>query len=199
MHALEKRSLVERETWIASKGYTVCGALNFAPNRKPSIQEAHKICKKFLNILDRKTYGHSPRFGVERTVCFQLGKDDYHPHFHFLASPPFEPEAFCVLSNALWSGLAPNTAPPVLNEITPVISIDDATHYLLREYWCLGEQTFCDDLTHSNPEWAQPVAPHPDARARLQDAVSGVWFDRAQAAYPKHVIAAHERFERRHK
>jgi hypothetical protein len=199
MHALEKRSRAKWETWIAAKGYNICGALNFAPNRNPGIQSARQIGQKFVNILDRKTYGHSTRFGVERVVCMHLGENGDKPHFHILASSPFEPEEFCMLTNALWSGLDPSAAPPALNVITPVISIAHAADYLLREFWSLGSETWCHDLAHNNPDWAQPVAPHPNAKARLREAVSAYKFERAQVAYPKHVIEVRERFERRHK
>jgi hypothetical protein len=196
MHVLEKRSLAEWEKWIAAQGYTICGTLNFA--RKPSIEAAHKACRLFWNKIDRQTYGRNPNLGVERAVCFHLGSNGDNPHFHFLACPPFDPQAFCVLANALWSDLDPDTAAPAFNEMAPVINLDQAARYLLHEGWKLGSDTLTFDLTHSNPVWDQPIVPRPDAQARLQTAVSGIWLNRAQAEYPKHVRAVRERYERRH-
>ena len=196
MHAMEKRSFAEWEKWIASQDYTVCGTLNFA--RKPSHQDAHKMCRLFWNIIDRKTYGGNVSFGVERAVCFHLGSLGDNPHFHFLAHPPIEPQAFCVMANALWAGLDRSTAAPSFNEMAPVINVDHATRYLLHERWKLGSDTLPLDLSHTNLERDQPIVPRPDAQTRLQSAVDGVWLRQAQAAYPDHVRAARERYDQRH-
>lgn len=181
--------------WITEHDWNVFGTLKFSHKRNGlHPQQAQRSWSKFWNKFDRLTYGQTGN-RVERAVFEHYGVWGDNAHIHYLAKLPVDAKIGCVMMNALWRSEIANAAAPNKNEITPIICASSAANYGLREEWKLDTDTYSEKLSHFN----QPGAlAHRSARPRVMKAVDWHWLEQANNVLPKHILAAEERYKRRH-
>jgi hypothetical protein len=187
--------------WVASHDWDVFGTLTFAPGHKLKGDEAQRLYRRYWNCVDRAVYGQKTRSRVERMVCSQFGVLGDNPHLHFVAQSPIEPEQFCAHLNAIWAGMDVHTAPTVENVILPVISVRGCSRYVFHEFYRLGIDTLNVELCHKNQaRWdgSDPTPPHAQAQQRLAAQSSPLLQCSAQLAFIQHMLAANERYHKRH-
>ena len=136
--------------WASSFEWNVFGTLNFAASQKPTLNEAKRHWSTFWNKIDRLCYGKSlnHQHRVPRFVYTHCGDMGDNPHIHFFAHTTFDPQEFCILLNAIWSGMNGVTAIADQNEILPLVSRRRASWYLLHEDTGYEANGFNEALTH---------------------------------------------------
>ena len=143
--------IIRREwaRWIASGDWDVFGTLTFALNSKPNMTEAERRWSLFWNKVDRACYGQSRKqVRVPRMVFCHQGSNRDNPHIHFLTKAVGDVREFCVLLNALWTGLdGAGAAIAEQNEILPIVSKSHAAWYLLHEDLAGEMSGFSETLT----------------------------------------------------
>jgi hypothetical protein len=195
------RYIVKREwaRWIAAGDWNVYGTLTFALKSKPSMAEAERRWSLFWNKVDRACFGKSrSQVRVSRMVFSHQGSNRDNPHIHFLTKAVGDVQEFCVLLNAIWTGLdGAGAAIADQNEILPVISKRHAAWYMLHEDYAGEMLGFSETLT---------ALDQPEARLR-DNALTKLtsMADRfqhitdAERAYDKHLALAAERYNRRNR
>ena len=181
--------------WIAEHDWNVFGTLKFAPSRKaPHPNQARKSWGKFFHRMDRLTYGQTGN-RIQRAVFEHYGECGGDAHIHFLARFPLDTNFGCITMNALWRSMNQNAAPPIMNEITPIICASSAANYGLREEWKLDSDTLNLNLSHFDKP---STSPNKHARQRLLQVADAHWLADAHGVLPQHIAAAEERYKRRH-
>jgi len=181
--------------WIYSSGrWDIGGTLNFALNSKPNLAEAERSWLLFWNKVDRACYGQS-RIPARcpRIVFAHHGSSGDNHHIHFLAVAHGDTREFCILLNAIWSGLeGAGTAVAEQNEILPLFSKSRAAWYLTHEYRAGDMSGFNEKLT----ALAQPQAKlRNDALAKLRSAADRFdHINKASAAFDLHLERAGKRY-----
>lgn len=183
--------------WTSSFEWNVCGTLNFAVDRKPSLTEAQRHWSTFWNKIDRLCYGKSlnHQHRIPRFVYTHHGRGGDNPHIHFIAHTPTDPQEFCILLNAIWSGLNDMTAIPDQNEILPVFNKRRASWYLMHEDRGYEADGFNDTLTHL-PESRGDFRTNALTKLR-SEADRFLHLQDAEKAYGKHIEQAEQRHIRR--
>lgn len=108
--------------WASQYEWDICGTLNFATGRKVGIEEAQRRWAQFWGKVDRICYGQSRsrQQRISRFVFTHGGGNGDNIHSHFLTRSPGDTREFCILLNALWSGLeGAGAAVAEQNEILP--------------------------------------------------------------------------------
>lgn len=183
--------------------WNIFGTLNFAVGKKPSHAAAQRQFAVFLSKVDELCFGKAPsnQRRVPRYVCTHRGGSGDNPHIHFLAFTTAEPKEFCILLNAIWSGMNEMTAAASENEILPVFSEFGAAKYLVHEDRGYQMTSWNDALSHLTNEHASY---RHDALARLHSIANltntrnqKTYFSDAQNAFEPQLLAAKQRFIRR--
>ena len=183
--------------WPLHYEWNIFGTLTFAIDSKPSHEVAQRQFAIFWNKVDRLCFGksHADQKRVPRFVCTHRGKNDDNPHIHFLAHTTTDPKDFCILLNAIWSGVNAATATAAENEILPLFSAFHASSYLTHE-----------DRGYQASSWNEKLSHLPDERSGFRsDAVAKLnlaanRFDHltdAREAYAPQLLAAKQRYIRR--
>jgi hypothetical protein len=184
--------------WIYSAGsWNIGGTLNFALNSKPSLAEAERKWQLFWNKIDRACYGQSSTpVRLPRIVFTHHGSSGDNHHIHFLSVAHGDQRDFCILLNAIWTGLeGAGSAVAEQNEILPLFSKRHAAWYLTHEDRAGDMSGFNEKLTALE----QPKAKLRDnALIKLRSAADR--FDhlsKATAAFDQQLDRAEQRYIRR--
>lgn len=183
--------------WASSYDWDVYGTLNFATGRKVGLEEAQRWWSQFWGKLDRICYGQSrsQQQRLARFVYTHTGSNGDNVHSHFLARSVGDTREFCILLNALWSGLEhAGSAVAEQNEILPIFSKQRASWYLLHEDHDGGMNGFNEKLTHTDYQPKMRDTALIDLRStadRFQHIKD------ATIAFDQHLVRAEQRYIRR--
>ncbi len=135
--------------WIASGEWNIFGTLNFAVDRKPSLQVAEQLWRAYWQLIDRHCYGraYGAQCRLPRVVFVHSGSGGDNPHIHFLTATTTDVAEFCVLLNAIWAGLDTATADASQNEILPLLNKKASAFYLMHEDQTYQMNSFSEALT----------------------------------------------------
>jgi len=137
--------------WLAATDWTVFGTLKFTDGHNISEHKAEAIVRKFFNNLDRAYLGRNlvdAGHRLERVVFKQMGSSGNNLHFHFVANPNVNLEAFCKAARCAWDEASNFTMGYEHTLIETARSATHASSYGLHEYWKLGADTLCLQATH---------------------------------------------------
>lgn len=196
---MESKSLLRSHwaQWASSYEWDICGTLNFATQRKTSFDEAQRRWSRFWGKVDRICYGQSrsQQQRISRFVYTHIGSNGDNVHSHFLARSVGDKREFCILLNALWSGLDnADAAVTDQNEILPLFSKQRASWYLLHEDHDGTMNGFNEKLTHVEYQPNTIETALIDMR-RAADRFQ--YIADATLAYDKHLARAEQRYIRR--
>jgi hypothetical protein len=183
--------------WASSHQWDICGTLNFATQRKTSIEEAQRRWSLFWGKVDRLCYGQSrSQQRISRFVYTHNGSNGDNIHSHFLAQSEGDTKEFCILLNALWVGLEhADAAVADQNEILPIFNKQRASWYLLHEDHDRAMEGFNAKLTHlseQRPKMRDTALSDLRSAADRNQHISD-----ATIAYDTHLARAEQRYIRR--
>jgi hypothetical protein len=185
----KKSEQQQLEQWIISSDWNIFGTLKFQPIRMGNGHHAHNVVRDFWNHIDRVIYGSATKRGCRlHRWCFaHEGSHSDNYHVHFVAQSPIDADLFCCLSNTLWTKQDVSTASVQKNWITPVLDRERVVHYLTKEVWKLGSDSFDLSLSCNN---ALPFEINIDRQAaqqqRIARAITSNELNAAQAALNQH-------------
>lgn len=142
--AKHEQERVQYERWILNQDWDVFGTLKFQPCHQAAGHKPSTTIWRYWNKLDRIFFGTAAEKGyrISRWCFSHEGSQNDNYHLHFVAKAPIETNLFCTVCNAIWTKLDVSTAGINKNWITPVLQRERVAHYLTKEVWKLGSQSF---------------------------------------------------------
>jgi hypothetical protein len=187
---------------LVSGNYDVFGTLKFAEKKRVGAATAEKLWSAYWHKVDWVCFGQaaSKGYGVERWCFEEWGEYDEKLHLHFVARAPFDTMAFCAVLNALWATSSKKAAPLHDNWITPIVDVQKAAGYTIKDTRRFSLGTAGLKCSHRNTRAPSSNPSHlPQQAKRIQKTIPIDTFEQAYLALNWQISKSQARIQRRNR